>query len=165
MPLFPMFVDLSRSAALVVGEGPEAERKAEKLRPFCAEVLRCPYPPVYDTPPALVVLAEKNHPENAHWASHFRSLGIPVNTADRPELCDFQFPALIARGDVSIGIATGGKSPVLAGLLRRRVEAALPEELDELCLRAAELTAELRQAVPDQRERARILQTEFEKLL
>lgn len=165
MPLFPMFVDLSRSAALVVGEGAEAERKAALLGPFCGEVLRCPYPPVYDGPPALVVLAEKNHPENERWSAHFRSLGIPVNTADRPELCDFQFPAVTVQGDVSIGVSTGGKSPVLAGLLRRRIESALPDELEALCDRAAGLTAQLRQTIPDPKMRAERLRAELEKML
>ena len=45
MPLFPAFLDLSHSTVLVVGEGPEADRKAEKMAPFCNCVRRCPYPP------------------------------------------------------------------------------------------------------------------------
>ena len=165
MPLFPMFVDLSGKTALVVGEGAEAARKAERLAHFCETVLRCPYPPVFDEPPALVILAEKNHPDNEALAAHFRSLGIPVNVCDRPELCDFRFPSLIARGDVSVGIATDGKSPVLAALLRQRLESALPQDLEDICIQAAALTSQLRQSVPDPRERARLLREALEKLL
>ena len=91
MPLFPACLDLTRAAVLVVGEGHEADLKASRMAPFCREVLRCPYPPVFDERPALVILAEKEHPDNGRWAAHFRELHIPVNVADRPELCDFVF--------------------------------------------------------------------------
>ncbi len=157
MPLFPAFWDLSRSTVLVVGRGHEADSKAEKLAPFCANVARCPYPPRYEEIPALVILTEKDHPDNEAWADHFRSLGIPINTADRPELCDFFFPSLIVRGDVSLGIATNGKAPALTALLRRRIEEALPEDLEAVTAMAAELTAELRKTIPDPRERGRVI--------
>ena len=130
MPLFPVFLDLSERTVLVVGEGHEADSKAEKMAPFCARVDRCPYPPGWNEVPALVILAEKDHPDNEFWAERFRSLGVIVNVADRPELCDFRFPGLIVRGDVSVGIATNGKAPALAALLRQRIGEALPEDLE-----------------------------------
>lgn len=165
MPLFPLFIDLSSFAVLIVGDGPEAERKAEILKPFCRRLLRTPYPPRYDERPALAVLAEKDHPDNEFWAAHFRREGIPVNVADRPELCDFRFPSLTVRGDVTVAVATDGKSPVLAALLRRRIEDALPDDLEAIAESAAALTKALRETVPDQRERTRILREELEKLL
>lgn len=165
MPLFPAFLDLSDSTVLVVGESPEAERKAEKMAPFCRRVLRSPYPPVHDELPALVILAEMDHPENEAWAAHFRRLHIPVNTVDRPELCDFRFPALIVRGDVSVGVATDGKAPALAALLRERIGEALPADLESIARAAGELTARLRETVPDQKERGRILRERLQKLM
>lgn len=165
MPLFPAFLDLSASAVLIVGEGPEADRKAEKMRPFCARVLRSPYPPEQDERPALVLLTEKDHPDNETLTAHFRSLGIPVNVSDRPELCDFRFPSLITKGDLSIGIATAGKAPALSALLRQRIEQALPDDLEAILNTAASLTAQLRETIPDQHERARILREELQKLL
>lgn len=165
MPLFPMFLDLSRSAVLVVGEGDEARRKAALMEPFCREVLRCPYPPVYAQVPALVILAEKNHPDNEALAARFRAMGVPVNVCDRPELCDFRFPGLITRGEVSVGIATNGSAPVLSALLRERLEDALPENLGEIAAAAAALTARLRTEVPDRGERAALLREMLEKML
>lgn len=165
MPLFPAFLDLSASAVLIVGEGAEADRKADKMRPFCARILRSPYPPVYDERPALVLLTERSHPDNARWVAHFRSLGIPVNVADRPELCDFRFPSLITRGDLSVGIATDGRAPALSALLRQRIESALPDDLEAVLDSAAALTAFLRETIPDQTKRARILRQELQKLL
>ncbi len=165
MPLFPAFLDLSQGTILVVGEGHEAASKAEKMAPFCREVLRCPYPPRYENLPALVILAEKDHPDNEFWADHFRSRGVTVNVADRPELCDFIFPSLIVRGDVSLGIATGGKAPALSVLLRRRIEDALPEDLEAITAIAAELTAELRKTIPDPHERGKAIREKLKEFI
>ena len=67
MPLFPAFLDLSDAAVLVVGEGREADRKTEKMAPFCRRVLRSPYPPDFDECPALVILAEKTIRTTKPW--------------------------------------------------------------------------------------------------
>lgn len=163
MPLFPAFLDLSGSTVLVVGEGKEADRKAEKMAPFCKTVARCPYPPRYDGLPALAILAEKNHPDNEAWAAHFRERGVPVNVADRPELCDFRFPSLIVRGDVSVGIATDGKAPALAALLREQIETALPEDLDAIAQAAGALTAGLRKTIPDPKERGKAIREKLKE--
>ena len=165
MPLFPAFLDLSRGTVLVVGQGHEADSKAEKMAPFCREVVRCPYPPVYEEVPALVILAEKDHPDNEAWAAHFRCLGVTVNVADRPELCDFIFPSLIVRGDVSVGIATNGKAPALSALLRRRIQEALPEDLETITAVAAELTQQLRKTIPDPHQRGKAIRERLRELL
>ena len=165
MPLFPACLDLSDATVLVVGEGHEADSKAEKMAPFCEKVARCPYPPRYEALPALVILAEKDHPDNAFWAAHFREKGVTVNVADRPELCDFFFPSVIVRGDVSIAIATGGKAPALSALLRRRIEDALPEDLEAILETAAELTRELRKTIPDPHERGKAIRARLKEML
>ncbi len=59
-------------------------------------------------------------------AAHSR--GLLVNVADGPELCDFQIPAVVRRGDLSISIATGGKTPAVAALVRRHLEQVVGEE-------------------------------------
>ena len=165
MPLFPAFLDLSKGTVLVVGEGSEADSKAEKMALFCEKVVRCPYPPQYEELPALVILAEKEHPENEFWANHFRGLGVTVNVADRPELCDFIFPSVIVRGDVSLGIATNGKAPALSALLRKRMEEALPEDLEAIMEIAARITAELRQTIPEPHERGKVIREKLKELL
>ncbi|MBR2423463.1 MAG: hypothetical protein IKB09_14130 [Oscillospiraceae bacterium] len=165
MPLFPACIDLSRAAVLVVGKGHEAELKSQRMAPFCEKILRCPYPPVYDEPPALVILAEKEHPDNERWAAHFRGKHIPVNVADRPELCDFVFPSLIVRGDATIAIATAGKAPALSMLLRQRIEDALPDDLEAILDTAAAITAELRQSIPDPHERGKAIRERLRELL
>ena len=86
-----------------------------------------------------------------------------ISLGDNVQLSDHV--TLIARGPVSVGIATAGAAPVLAGLLRQRVEEALPENLEDVFTAAAALTAELRRTVPAPAERTRLLRSELERLL
>lgn len=161
MPLFPMFVDLKGRGVLIVGEGRHADDKAAKLGPFGA-VIRQIAPVDFgesdlSPAPALVVLAETGHPANDAIAARCAELRIPVNAVDDPALCTVRFPALLTRGELSVGIATNGLSPVMASLIRESLSESLPEELESILIWAGELTARLRQEIPDYAQRTRIL--------
>jgi uroporphyrin-III C-methyltransferase/precorrin-2 dehydrogenase/sirohydrochlorin ferrochelatase len=80
----------------------------------------------------LVFVSTGDAESDAAGAEQARRAGVPVNVADRPELCDFIMPAIVERGDVTVGISTGGIAPTLARSLRARIEAALPARLGEL---------------------------------
>ena len=68
---------------------------------------------------------------------------ILVNVVDRPARSDFQTPALVDRGDVVVGIATGGVAPVMARDLRARIEAALPQGVRALARAARRVRPEV----------------------
>jgi precorrin-2 dehydrogenase / sirohydrochlorin ferrochelatase len=59
--------------------------------------------------------------------------GVPVNAADDPEHCSVTLMAVVRRGDLRVGVATGGASPGLAAWLRRRLEDDLGPELAVVC--------------------------------
>lgn len=69
-------------------------------------------------------------------AARARLKGLLVNVEDRPELCDFQVPAVVRRGDLLVSVSTGGKAPGLAKLLRewlgRRLNAEWGEHTAEI---------------------------------
>jgi siroheme synthase (precorrin-2 oxidase/ferrochelatase) len=51
-----------------------------------------------------------------------------ICAVDEPWLNDFNMPAIAKRGDIRVGVSTGGKSPAMAGTLRRRIEEIITEE-------------------------------------
>lgn len=61
-----------------------------------------------------------------------------VNAVDDPENCDFIVPSSVRRGDVTIAVSTGGRSPALARKIRSRLETEFGEEYAALALLADE---------------------------
>jgi siroheme synthase-like protein len=77
---------------------------------------------------ALVIAATDDRAVNAAVAAAARRRGIPVNAVDDPEHCSFIVPAVVTRGDLTVAISTGGKSPAAARLVKERIAALLGEE-------------------------------------
>jgi uroporphyrin-III C-methyltransferase/precorrin-2 dehydrogenase/sirohydrochlorin ferrochelatase len=73
----------------------------------------------------MVFAASGDEALDRRVAEDARRLGIPVNAVDRPELCDFFTPALVNRAPVVIAIGTEGAGPVLAQMLRVRIDRML----------------------------------------
>ena len=101
----------------------------------------------------LVFCAADDRRVNQQAAREARELGVLVNAASEPELCDFMVPARIERGDLLITVSTGGKSPALARLLRERLEREYGRVYGEWLERLEHLRAELRKRPGTSRER------------
>jgi len=84
-----------------------------------------------------------------------RRLRIPVNAVDRPELCDFFTPALVNRAPVAIAIGTEGAGPVLAQMLRGRIDRMLSPSLGSLAALAASLRGAAEKLLPKGNARRR----------
>ncbi len=78
--------------------------------------------------PFVVFLATDNPNLNKQGRDFAKKLGAIVCVVDTPELCDFASPAVAKIGEIRVGISTGGKSPVIAKLLRQRIESSITEE-------------------------------------
>ena len=74
----------------------------------------------------LVVAATPDRATNEQIYRDATALSIPVNVVDAPELCTFIFPSIVDREPLIIAISSSGKSPVLARILRRKIEALIP---------------------------------------
>lgn len=159
MQHFPAFLDLQGRIVLVLGQGEVAERKAEPLRAAGAEVRRADaFAAELLDGVALAVGADAAEDDLRALSAAAQARGIPVNIVDRPELCSFITPAIIDRDPVTVAVSTGGAAPVLARMVRQRIEALLPPGLGSLAALAGRLSALVRQRLPETPARRRFLE-------
>ena len=80
----------------------------------------------------IIIAATDDESVNKQVSEVATAKGIPVNVVDAPELCSFITPSMIDRSPVQIAISTGGSSPVLARLLRAKLETMIPSAYGRL---------------------------------
>lgn len=88
-------------------------------------------------------------------------LGVLINVMDRPSDCQFTVPAIVDRGPIQVSIATDGVSPVLARLLRGRIEQIIPAGFERLAALAKRWQQPVREAIDTLSNRRRF----WERLL
>lgn len=109
---------------------------------FAVELIERAFAPSDLDNAALVFVAEEG--EDAELAkAEARARGIPLNVVDVPAECDFYTPSIVDRAPLTIAISSEGNAPVLARLVRARIEALLPPGFG----RIASLAGGLRQRV------------------
>ena len=159
---FPVFLDLVGRTALVLGSGEVGHRKAAVLAEAGAViVMRDRFDPADLAGCALAVGADAAEPELLALSKAAQEAGIPVNIVDRPALCSFITPSVIDRDPVTIAISTSGTAPVLARLLRQRIEAMVPPAYGRLAAMAGRLAEQLRRRMPQMEARRRVLERVF----
>lgn len=140
---FPMFVSMNGKKAVVVGGGAVGLRRAGVLRDFGASVtviapeLREPLPGVAhlarryrpgDLAGAfLAVAATNDRAVNRAVGAEAKALGIPVNTADCQEECDFFFPAVCVTDSLVAGVTGDGADHRKTAEAARRIRKVLEE--------------------------------------
>lgn len=150
MKHLPLFFDLSGRRVVVVGEGPAADRRAALARSAGADVRQLSGIVAADLHRAAAVFVATGDVVHDTVAQRLaRSVGVPVNVADRPGLCDFILPAIVDRDDVVVAISTGGASPTLATVLRARIEGLLPERIGALARLAVAFRAQANALIVD----------------
>lgn len=173
MAYFPFFVDLEGRVGLIAGGGAVALRKLQKLLPFGPRLtvaapeilpeiaalpgvtpLRRAFAPAMLEGKDFVIAATDDRAANRAIAALCRERGIPVNAVDDREQCAFLFPALVKRGDLTVGVSTAGASPSAAAWVKRRVSAAVPEDFGELLAYLGSLRPLVRARVSEERRSA-----------
>jgi len=161
---FPVFMRVEDREVVIVGGGDEALAKARllvqsaatiriiaarptrELEAFAKEgsatIAREAYRAGHVEGAVLVFAATGDEALDRRVVADARRAGIAANAVDRPELCDFFTPALVNRAPVAVAIGTEGAGPVLAQMIRARIDRMLPPSLGRL----AELAAGYREA-------------------
>ncbi|MDO3382070.1 siroheme synthase CysG [Gilvimarinus algae] len=165
MEYFPFFMRLRGQRVLLVGGGDIATRKARllqkagavlqvvtvhvdpelrdlveasggqvSLREYCVEDL---------DGVVLAVAATDSASVNQQISEQARQRSLPVNVVDSPELCTVITPAIVDRSPLVIAISSGGEAPVLARMVRAKLERLLPLSYGRL----AGLASRFREAV------------------
>jgi uroporphyrin-III C-methyltransferase len=181
MKLYPLFANLDRRPVLVVGGGAVAERKVAALLAAGALVIVA----ATEATPALQSLAGQGRIElrqdafDASWldtiwllvaatsdqvlnrrlAALAEQRRIFVNVVDDATLSSFHVPAVVDRAPLTIAISSAGAAPMLARLIRERLEALLDPSLGSLTALAARWRERIRARHPDLAERRRFYGT------
>jgi uroporphyrin-III C-methyltransferase/precorrin-2 dehydrogenase/sirohydrochlorin ferrochelatase len=152
---FPVSYKVKGQRIVIVGGGEEALNKArlaikttasvvilsreiiDQFRDIPAEFSSQFEPGLLDGT-ALIFVAE--HGELAEQVKlEARRRGIPVNVVDTPEECDFYVPSIVDRAPLTVAVSTEGDAPVLARLVRARIEAMLAPDVGRLAKLAGSL--------------------------
>ncbi|ESS68486.1 siroheme synthase [Methyloglobulus morosus KoM1] len=169
MDYFPVFFKLKGQDCLVVGGGDIAARKIELLSRAGANITVVAREigeavATMQTSLGLTVRQTSFTPENleryklivsatddaetnrlvAHTAQEQR---IPVNVVDNPGLSSFIFPAIVDRSPLVIAVSSGGVAPVLARLLRAKIESAVPPAYGRLAVLAEKFRDMVKQRI------------------
>ena len=150
MKYFPFFMELSKQSVLLIGGGEVAERKLDLLLKANASVtivspeftsyieelfVNKNINPIKDyynikhltsSSFAFVIAATNDESLNEQVAKDANDNKILVNVVDKPKICDFIFPSILERGPITVAVSTGGSSPVLARMLRTKLETMIP---------------------------------------
>jgi len=166
----PIFVNIKDQHCLIIGGGAVAARKADlfikagaivtviapelktemkfhlshgkivwQMDDFSVEAMANLISPKY------VISATDDEAVNQAVYHYCQQQKIPVNIADQTAYCDFILPAIVDRSPMIIAVSTGGRSPVLARVMKARLEALIPAGFGRL----ADLVGRYRQKVKD----------------
>ena len=153
MHSLPLFHRIAGERVVVVGSGDMAEAKARLV--MRAGGIPCGETEAHHARLAFVAVENERMAEAA--ALRLKRLGLLVNVADRPDLCDFTLPSVLDRDPVLVAVSTGGASAGLAKHLRLRLEALIPETIGQLAGRLSDAREALRARFPDSAARRRAL--------
>lgn len=167
MRYFPLFADLRGRRVLVVGGGEVAERKVRLLLEAGARVdvvapgitawlavqeavswLAAQFDDRDLDGAVLVVAATDDAGVNARVAAAARARNVLANVVDDAELSSFIVPAVVDRSPLVVAISTGGAAPVLARLVRERIETMIDESFGSLATLLERWRARIRSAFP-----------------
>lgn len=176
MEHLPIFCQLRGRNCLLVGGGDVAERKARLLldaganlivnaRAFSPQfiawaeqqMLRLEQgdflPSLLDTC-WLVIAATDDDAVNQQVNDAADARRIFCNVVDAPKQASFIMPSIIDRSPLMIAVSSGGTSPVLARLLREKLESLLPLHLGKIAAYAGSLRARVKEkfaSLPERR--------------
>ena len=177
MKTFPIMLTLQDKSAVVIGAGSVGLRRVQALqdaganvtlitgagakldqanKPDC-KIIESDYTLELIENADIVFACTDSSAVNSQISADARERKILVNAADQNDDCDFFMPAVHRDEDIVIAIGTGGKAPAATGLLKRRIQKALPERMGEFVSLIDQYRTELKKTEPDLQKRMDIM--------
>jgi precorrin-2 dehydrogenase / sirohydrochlorin ferrochelatase len=154
MAYYPVLLDINDKPVTVIGGGEVALRKVADLCRAGARV-RVIAPRIHEgiasraadgtvrletreytegdlEGAALVFSCTNDASVNARVYHEAQTRGIFINAVDDPPNCSFIVPSFTQKGDFLLAVSTSGASPAMAARLRRLIEKAVPDNVEEV---------------------------------
>jgi precorrin-2 dehydrogenase / sirohydrochlorin ferrochelatase len=175
--LLPLFLDLGSKLIVIFGGGSVGERKARLFSQYArVKVVSKDFTPCLQQMEVLgelelicedassdyerhlpgsfiAVPATSNRELNAAIEDKARKMGILVNRVDGSG--EVVVPSLIRKDPITVAITT--ESPALSKYMRQKLERELTEDYREMAVLLGQIRMDLKQSVPSQKERSRII--------
>lgn len=186
MDYLPIFADIRHKPVLIVGGGDVAARKIELLRragahvniaarELCEELtalensgavswIARTYQPSQLDDVWLVIAATDDSELNARVFTDASERRLLANVVDDQPRCSFIFPSIVDRSPLVVAISSSGTAPVLARLLREKLEALLPANLGQMAEIAGQWRNKVKQRFSKMSERRRFWEKAFNGL-
>jgi len=183
MDYLPLYADLNNRPCLIVGGGDIAFRKARMLLKAGA-VVHVVSPELNDSFKALLSNGDINHVSDVFSQDQLDGMflaiaatdkktvnalvyecanqrQILVNVVDDTKKCSFILPSIIDRSPLIVAISSSGKSPVLARLIREKLEGVLPQHLGKMAQISGDFRERLKTKVASITARRRFWERTF----
>ena len=161
MENFPIFIDINQKPVTIFGGGEIALRKAillvkanpsltiiskdfsedfkDFIKKYRLSFQHKSFDPSDISYQTLIVAATNDKDINKEISRIAQEKRIPVNVVDQPELCSFTMGSIVERDALVIAISSGGKAPVLARMIREKMETFLPASYSKLVVFAGSM--------------------------
>ena len=175
MEFLPVFLDIKGRPCAVIGGGDVAARKVSMLLnaggkvtvvapELCATLKRqsesgeihhvqSRFAPAHLQEAIIVIAATDDREVNKQVSEVAKNHRLPVNVVDDPDYCTFIMPSIIDRSPVIVAVSTGGSSPVLARLLRARLETLIPGTYGRLATLAEKFRSKVKEHFTESSQR------------
>jgi len=183
MDHLPVFINLRQKPCLVVGGGDIALRKVNLLLKaqaqikciapeFCNGLIELSRENTLDLieksfestdidNQSVIIAATDDNKTNAMVSSLAHESGIPINVVDSPDLSSFIMPSIVDRSPIVIAISSAGKAPVLARIIRAKLEPIIPSAYGNLAEIAGEYRQKAKQRFVNLKDRRKFWESVF----
>jgi len=183
MDHLPVFINLRHKPCLVVGGGDIALRKVSLLLKvqakikcispeFCSGLIELSRENSLDliekcfestdiVNQSVIIAATNDDKTNALVSSLAHESRIPINVVDSPDLSSFIMPAIVDRSPIVIAISSAGKAPVLARIIRAKLETIIPSAYGNLAEIAGEYREKVKQRFVNLKDRRKFWESIF----